>query len=70
MNSNIKKIQTEYNINIQANDDLDFPDDVKLIVNEWRPEHIKIEIYQDRRRTAEEFIKLYEWIIKALNSKK
>lgn len=64
----MKKVKSEYVFQVQANNDTSYPDDVRVIVNEGAETHIKVEMYQDRWRSKEEFIKLYKWIIKELEN--
>lgn len=49
----MKKTRTEYIFDIED-------ESIKIEVNEEYPTDIRIHIYQDRRRTKDEFIKLYE----------
>ena len=62
----MKKVKTEYIFNIKWKSD--YVDDVRIEVNEEYSTHIRVTSYQERRRTKEEFIRLYEWIIKELKS--
>lgn len=64
----MKKVISEYVFQVQANNNTYYPDDVRVIVNEEAETHIKVENYQDRWRSKEEFIKLYKWIIKELEA--
>lgn len=57
----MKKTRTEYILEIEE-------EIIKIEVNEEYPTDVKISIIQERRRTKDEFIKLYEWIIKKLKS--
>lgn len=57
----MKKTRTEYIFEIED-------ESIKIEVNEEYPTDIRIQIYQERRRTKDEFIKLYEWIIKELKN--
>lgn len=49
----MKKTRTEYIFEIED-------ESIKIEVNEEYPTDIRIQIYQERRRTKDEFIKLYE----------
>jgi len=62
----MKKVKTEYVFNLRWK--LWYVDDIKIELNEEAPEHIRVQTYQERRRTKEEFIRLYEWIIRELKS--
>lgn len=57
----MKKTRTEYIFDIED-------ESIKIEVNEEYPTDIRIQIYQERRRTKDEFIELYEWIIKELKN--
>lgn len=57
----MKKTRTEYILEIEN-------ETVKIEVNEEYPTDMKISIIQERRRTKEEFIRLYEWIINKLKN--
>ena len=65
----MQKSRTIYNMEINTDRfDDEQTETVSLEVNEEYPEQIKIEIFQERRRTKLEFIMLYKWIIKELES--
>jgi hypothetical protein len=57
----MKKTRTEYILEIEE-------EIVNIEVNEEYPTDLKISIIQERRRTKEEFIRLYGGIIKKLES--
>lgn len=62
----MKLVKSEYVFDVQANDDESYPDTIKLEINDEFKQHIKITYFNERRRTKEEFIKLYKWIIEEL----
>lgn len=58
-----KKYESKRYTNIGSGESYD---SVEIIKSEENDNHIKVITYQERRRTKEEYIKLYENIIKEL----
>lgn len=58
-----KKYESKRSTNIGSGESYD---SVEIIKSEENDNHIKVITYQERRRTKEEYIQLYENIIKEL----
>jgi len=65
MKRELKKTNTNYVVNIW---EWESRDDIRITVNEEVKDHIKVEWYDQRRKSKKDHIKYFKWVVKILEN--